>query len=136
MSEAELAVQRRRYRLDDLKRIDQAKVARKMIEDESGYNPTDPDKCILPLGHQHALSYMRVGRIYTEKEGGFSWRRYLWPPEGGKNHEEYRTDANGKGLWRRHLGDSAPWTQLLTPEQFGLNSTNPRALIVQYHLHN
>lgn len=133
MSEAELAALQRRYRLEDLKRIDQADVKRKMIEDESGHSPTDPDKCILPPEHPNALSYMRIGQIWTPKEGGFRWRRYLWPPEGGSNHAEFRTDASGRGLWEGPLGGHH-WKQQLIPEEFDLNKTNPRALVVQYHL--
>lgn len=125
-----------RYRLKDFKRINQTKVARKMIEDESGYSPTDPDKCILPPTHRYPLSYVRVGQIWTPKEGGYRWRRYLWPVEGGRLHEEFRTDTQGKGLWSQSLGGNTPWQQLLSPEQFDLNTSNRRALIVQYHLQN
>lgn len=135
MSETRLETEWR-YRLRDFKRINQTKVARRMIEDDSGESPTDPDKCILPPTHRHPLSYMRVGQISTPKEGGYRWRRYLWPVEGGRLHEEFRTDANGKGLWSQPLGGSTLWLQLLSPEQFDLNTSNRRALIVQYHLQN
>lgn len=129
----------RRYRLEDLIKSDQAKAVREMIEDESGYSPMGHpfgQQCILPLEHPHALSYMRVGKIYSERDGSYYWRCYRWPPEGKghKNHTEHCTDTDGKGLWEKPLGNSSPWKQLLTVDEFDLSTSDRRAIVVRYHL--